>query len=229
MPRLLLFETATSVCSVATAENGNRIALQTTNEGYRHAENLLVMAGKVLEESGWTLAETDGLAVSAGPGSYTGLRIAVSAAKGICYALGKPLIAVPTLAVLAEGFRRLYPGFEGTLCPMIDARRMEVYTALFRSSGERLEEDHPLVVDEQSIACFSGIASPLSFFGDGAEKCRPLLEQLSQAHFDLPVTLSAQDMIPLAAKQYAEKAFADLAYFEPEYLKPYMGSIPQKR
>jgi tRNA threonylcarbamoyladenosine biosynthesis protein TsaB len=203
------------------------VALETIDDGFKHAENLMVLIEKVLESSGWTYSMLDGIAVSAGPGSYTGLRIGVSTAKGICYALDKPLIAVSTLKTLAAGFLRTHPDFEGKLCPMIDARRMEVYTALFDTSLKLLMPDHPLVIEETSFMNWLE-GSPVAFFGDGAEKCRPVLGIHPNAVFDLPTKLNAEDMIPEALEAFQKNNFADLAYFEPAYLKPYQGTAPKQ-
>ena len=225
MSRLIHLETATSVCSVATAQNGVLVGIETIDDGFKHAENLMVLIEKVLKTSSWTYSMLDGIAVSSGPGSYTGLRIGVSTAKGICYALDKPLIAVSTLKSLAAGFLRMHPDFEGNLCPMIDARRMEVYTALFDSSLNLLMSDKPLVIDETSFVDRLETA-PVAFFGDGAEKCRPVIGIRPNAVFGLTANLSAQDMISEALESFLRNDFADLAYFEPAYLKPYQGTAP---
>jgi tRNA threonylcarbamoyladenosine biosynthesis protein TsaB len=227
MSRLIHLETATSVCSVATADNGVLVAVETIDDGFKHAENLMVLIEKVLETSGWTYSMLDGIAVSAGPGSYTGLRIGVSTAKGICYALDKPLIAVSTLKTLASGFLRTHTNFEGKLCPMIDARRMEVYTALFDSSLKLLMSDQPMIIEESSFTNWLD-AYPVAFFGDGAEKCSPVIGIHPNAVFDLPAKLNAEDMIPEALEAFQKNNFADLAYFEPVYLKPYQGTVPKQ-
>ena len=129
--RIIHIETATTTCSVAAGENGVLVAVRSVHDGYKHAENLLRLVEEVMQEAGWKNDELSAIAVSAGPGSYTGLRIGVSTAKGLCYALDIPLIAVSTLYSLASGYRRQFPDNEALICPMLDARRMEVYTALF--------------------------------------------------------------------------------------------------
>ncbi|MFM2284659.1 MAG: tRNA ((37)-N6)-threonylcarbamoyltransferase complex dimerization subunit type 1 TsaB, partial [Bacteroidota bacterium] len=129
--KILHIETATTVCSVALAENGELRVLKSVNDGFKHAENLMRLIREAMQEMNWQYSELAAIAVSAGPGSYTGLRIGVSAAKGLCYGTGAPLIAVSTLYTLAAGFRRLFPEADTLICPMIDARRMEVYTAVF--------------------------------------------------------------------------------------------------
>ncbi len=223
--RILHIETATASCSVAAGEDGNLRALRVVNDGLKHAENLMRLIREVLEEAGWNHADLNAVAVSAGPGSYTGLRIGVSAAKGLCYATDIPLIAVSTLYTLASGFAKCYPEMEAQLCPMIDARRMEVYTALFTRDLHGLRPDYPLVVlGVESLPELD--QHVIAFFGDGAEKCKALLGQHPNARFDNPVELSAADMLTAAYESYQLGAFADLAYFEPEYLKPYHGTPP---
>jgi len=226
MTRIIHLETATAVCSVATAEQGKPLVIQTLTEGFRHAENLMLLVEQVMHYSGWDFSSLDAIAVSAGPGSYTGLRIGVSAAKGLCYALEKPLIALSTLQTLATGFMRTHTHFNGLLCPMIDARRMEVYTALFAHDLERLTDDQPLIVDEKSLQ--STLENQqVALFGDGALKCKELLGTSENAVFNLETELSAEDMTVAAFKKFRNGQFADLAYFEPEYLKPYQGTIPK--
>jgi tRNA threonylcarbamoyladenosine biosynthesis protein TsaB len=224
--RILHIETATASCSVAIAENGILCASRAVNDGLKHAENLMRLIREVLEEAGWNHADLNAVAVSAGPGSYTGLRIGVSAAKGLCYATDVPLIAVSTLFTLASGFVKRYPEAGAHLCPMIDARRMEVYTALYTRDLHGLRPDHPLVVlGIESIPELN--EQVIAFFGDGAEKCKDLLGLHPNARFSYSVELSAADMITSAYESYKLGSFADLAYFEPEYLKPYHGTPPQ--
>jgi tRNA threonylcarbamoyladenosine biosynthesis protein TsaB len=222
--RIIHIETATTTCSVAAGENGVLVAVRSVHDGYKHAENVLRLVEEVMQEAGWKNDELSAIAVSAGPGSYTGLRIGVSTAKGLCYALDIPLIAVSTLYSLASGFRRKFPDSEALICPMLDARRMEVYTALFSKNLDRLKPDAPLIVEgldsvpeilEQSIV----------FFGDGAEKCEVVLAH-PNASFNKSIQISAEDMVQSAFALYLTQTFEDLAYFEPEYLKPYQGKPP---
>ena len=222
--RIIHIETATTTCSVAAGENGVLLAVRSVHDGYKHAENVLRLFEEVMQEAGWKNDELSAIAVSAGPGSYTGLRIGVSTAKGLCYALDIPLIAVSTLYSLASGFRRKFPDSEALICPMLDARRMEVYSALFSKNLDRLKPDAPLIVEgldsvpeilEQSIV----------FFGDGAEKCEVVLAH-PNASFNKSIQISAEDMLQSAYDLYQTQTFADLAYFEPEYLKPYQGKPP---
>ncbi len=222
--RIIHIETATTTCSVAAGENGILVAVRSVHDGYKHAENLLRLVEEVMQEAGWKNEELSAIAVSAGPGSYTGLRIGVSTAKGLCYALDIPLIAVSTLYSLASGFRRKFPDSDMLLCPMLDARRMEVYTALFSKNLDRLKPDAPLIVETLDNVP-EILEQPIVFFGDGAEKCEVVLAH-PNATFNNSIQISAEDMLQSAADLYQTQTFVDLAYFEPEYLKPYQGKPP---
>ena len=222
--RIIHIETATTTCSVAAGENGVLVAVRSVHDGYKHAENLLRIVEEVMQEAGWKNDELSAIAVSAGPGSYTGLRIGVSTAKGLCYALDIPLIAVSTLYSLASGFLRQFPDSDALICPMLDARRMEVYTALFSKNLDRLKPDTPLIVDAlESVPEI--LEQPIVFFGDGAEKCEVVLAH-PNANFNNSIQISAEDMVQSAFDSYQTQTFVDLAYFEPEYLKPYQGKPP---
>ncbi len=222
--RIIHIETATTTCSVAAGENGVLVAVRSVHDGYKHAENLLRLVEEVMQEAGWKNDELSAIAVSAGPGSYTGLRIGVSTAKGLCYALDIPLITVSTLYSLASGFKRQFPDSDVLLCPMLDARRMEVYTAVFSKNLDRLKPDAPLIVDAlESVPEI--LEQPIVFFGDGAEKCEVVLAH-PNATFNNSIQISAEDMLQSAFDLYHTQTFVDLAYFEPEYLKPYQGKPP---
>lgn len=222
--RIIHIETATTTCSVAAGENGVLVAIRSVHDGYKHAENLLRLVEEVMQDAGWKYDELSAIAVSAGPGSYTGLRIGVSTAKGLCYALDIPLIAISTLYSLASGFRRKFPDSDILLCPMLDARRMEVYTALFSKNLDRLKPDAPLIV-ETLDSVPEILEQPIVFFGDGAEKCEVVLAH-PNATFNNSILISAEDMLQPAYDLYQNQNFVDLAYFEPEYLKPYQGKPP---
>lgn len=217
--RLLLIETATANCSVAIADGGEVLEKKVLNEGFRHAENLMVLVDDLIKSHGG-YASLNGIAVSAGPGSYTGLRIGLSSAKGIAYALEIPIILLSTLEIMAEGFRRCFPGESGYLIPMLDARRMEVYTACFEAKGNRIMSDSPLILDEHAFEDFDFKNESSFFFGNGAAKWRSACS-LPKARFDLQPDWHAIDMAHLAEKAWENHQFADLAYSEPEYLKPF--------
>lgn len=216
---LLLIESSTSVCSVALSSGGKIISVREINEPNRHAEKLTVFCDEVMKEAGLAFSQLDGVAVSKGPGSYTGLRIGVSAAKGICYAVNKPLIAVGTLEAMAAGMlSEAKPG--DLLCPMIDARRMEVYCALYDHEGNEVKPVAPLVLDENSFAEILR-KKRILFSGDGIPKSKELLSHFPNAVFTEAGMCSAKHLALPAEKRLAEKVFEDLAYFEPFYLKTF--------
>lgn len=221
MAKLLHIETSTTMCSVALSEHEKLLGVKEINEGYTHAENLHVFIHDLLNETRVQPSDLSAIAVSKGPGSYTGLRIGVSAAKGLAYALNLPLISVDTLQVMSAQAAKTTGAGEGFFCPMLDARRMEVYTAVYDSKLNRLAEIQALIVDEHSIAQFSPYPN-LYFFGDGMNKCRSLLSTLGNADFIENIVPSAKDMISLAYTKYKNKSFEDVAYFEPFYLKDFL-------
>ena len=223
MPLILHLETATTVCSVALADQGKIIDFLEINDGYKHDETLVSFVQQLLQKNNIKPKAIQAVAVSAGPGSYTGLRIGVSAAKGFCTALNIPLIAISTLQILAEAYKTAHPNFTGLLAPMLDARRMEVYTALFTSNLERLTVDAPLIVDENAFA--KELAQKeIAFFGNGAMKCQTLITH-ANASFTEGIEVSAQYMCAAALMAYQNQHFEDLAYFEPSYLKPFQAGI----
>jgi tRNA threonylcarbamoyladenosine biosynthesis protein TsaB len=225
MALILLLETATTVCSAALARDGKVLALRETHEGYSHAEKLTVFAGEILREAGITLPELDAVAVSGGPGSYTGLRIGVSTAKGLCFALDKPLISIGTLEAMAWGlYHSSFTLHQSSFlaCPMIDARRMEVYCAVYRRDLSQVVPVHAEVVGPGSFreALDEG---PVVFFGDGAAKCREVLGGHPQAVFSEEGLPSAAAMARLAETKFSRKEFEDLALYEPFYLKDFVA------
>jgi len=224
MSLILQIETATTSCSIALAENGQVLAARELNERNVHAEVVTVFTQEVVKEAGKTMDQLDAVAVSSGPGSYTGLRIGVSTAKGLCYALDKPLIAIETLEAMAAGFKAGYAGLtENTLlCPMIDARRMEVYTALFDSNGSRVTPTSAEIIDENSFANFLA-AQQVIFFGDGASKCKAVLAHQPNAVIVDDFINSAKYLTEGALKRFNEGRFEDVAYFEPFYLKDFIA------
>jgi tRNA threonylcarbamoyladenosine biosynthesis protein TsaB len=222
MSLILQIETATTVCSVALAREGKVIAFKQVNERNIHAEIITLFIEGILEASGLKYSDIDAVAVSSGPGSYTGLRIGVSTAKGLCFALDKPLIAVETLEAMAKGILLTNAVDASTLlCPMIDARRMEVYTALFDVQGNVVKPTAAEIIDEQSFAVELQ-SNKILFFGDGAEKCREVLGGNSNAIFVDNFTNSAIYLTQKAAEKFASSKFEDVAYFEPYYLKDFL-------
>jgi tRNA threonylcarbamoyladenosine biosynthesis protein TsaB len=213
---ILNIETSTKNCSVALAHNGEVLAFkEMADQGYSHAEKLHVYIADTLQIADSNFSDLTAVAVSKGPGSYTGLRIGVSAAKGLCYALDIPLISVDTLAVLASQVKIE----SGKIIPMLDARRMEVYSAVFDEKHQQIKEVQAEILTEKS---YQEINEPLYFVGDCQEKCQTVLKK-SNFHF-LPhfVFPSAKDMVQLSFYKFQIQEFEDVAYFEPFYLKDFM-------
>jgi len=227
---ILQIETATSSCSVALANQGNVIALKQLSGRNVHAEMITLFIEELIAAAGITLQNIDAVAVSSGPGSYTGLRIGVSTAKGLCFALDKPLIAVETLEAMALGaivnHGDLIDG-ETLLCPMIDARRMEVYTAVFDANGSRVKPTSAEIIDENSFADRLE-NNKIVFFGDGAEKCREALGKNRNAVFIPDFVNSAADLTKKAFEKFKNEAFDDVAYFEPFYLKDFIAGVKKR-
>lgn len=215
---ILCIETATTACSVCVANESGVLALRETNEGYTHAENLHVFVEAVLQEARLTIKDLGAVAVSKGPGSYTGLRIGVSAAKGYCYALNIPLISVDTLQAMAYAVSEKMPGM--FYCPMLDARRMEVYCAVYDSRLEPVLPVQALVLDEASVGQFS-LGSPICFFGDGMAKAKHLLSAVPQATLVEGVVPSARNMAGYACAKLKRGETEHLGLFEPFYLKEF--------
>jgi len=223
MSLILQIETATSICSVALAENGNFMACKEADQRNIHAEKITVFIDEVLHKAGKTYANLDAIAVSSGPGSYTGLRIGVSVAKGLCFALDKPLIAVETLEAMASGFMaQSNISDDALLCPMIDARRMEVFTAVFDTSGKRVQPTSAEIIDENSFAALLS-DHQMIFFGDGAEKCRAVLGSHPNSLIVDDFSNSARYLTGKAYAKYLNREFEDVAYFEPYYLKDFIA------
>ena len=226
---ILSLDTSATVCSVALHQNGQVLACYELFAEKSSSGLLTTLIQNVVQHTGHHLAQLDAVAVAKGPGSYTGLRIGVSTAKGLCYALDKPLLAVNTLEAMARQVSRVAAGPPaGVLCPMLDARRMEVYAAMYGPAGQEVMPTAAVVIDEQSFADVLA-RQPVLFFGNGAAKCEPVLSQHPNAHF-LPTLIqpSARTVGELAARAYAEGRFEEVATFEPFYLKDFMGTKPRK-
>ena len=216
---ILSIETSTEVCSIAIHENGKLVAEDTSYESYSHAERLAPMIRETMANHNITNSELSAVAVSAGPGSYTGLRIGTSTAKGLCYALDIPLITVNTLESMLEGLPEEYGDF--WKCPMIDARRMEVYCLVADENNSIIKETEAKIIDETSFA--EELKSrKLVFYGNGSNKCKAVITS-DNAVFLENITPHARNIGAIASRLFAREEFADLAYFEPEYLKPYIA------
>lgn len=226
---ILLIETATDSCSVALAKNGQVVAEKYINEPKAHASVIGGYITDILKENSLTMQDCSAVAVSKGPGSYTGLRVGVSCAKGLCYGAGKPLISVCTLATITQMAldNKLYTGSNDFLVvPMIDARRMEVYTANFNSKGEQLTPVEAKILDASSYA-EELAAGPVLFTGNGAEKFKELVSGNPNAFF-APQQPHASGMRIIASTKLEKGEFEDNAYFEPFYLKDFVAGKPKK-
>lgn len=222
MSYILNIETTTKNCSVALAKEGKTILCkEIAEEGYSHAERLHVFIEEIIKEVGITFQDLIAIAVSQGPGSYTGLRIGVSSAKGFCYALDIPLIAVDTLQVLASQATVS----SGLIIPMLDARRMEVYSAVFTSNYNKIRAVQAEIITENS---FEELEETLYFVGDCAEKCKTVLTKENFIFLDEIKYPSAKQMSGLSFEKYKINDTVDVAYFEPYYLKDFMLTTSKK-
>lgn len=220
MPLILNIETATTLCSVSIAKAGKVIAIKEINDGYTHAENLHVFIQEVLKQADKTTKDLNAIAVGGGPGSYTGLRIGISAAKGLAFALQIPLISVNTLQILTA--QAIHKSESDVLfCPMLDARRMEVYTAIYDSNLNAIKETSPQIISAEDLSFFN-TGKSICFFGDGMPKCKDILKQIPQSSFIDNITPSSLALAELSYQKHKNGQFEDVAYFEPNYLKNFL-------
>ena len=225
---ILLIETSTALCSTALVSDGAVVEYRESAEPRTHASMTAVFVKEMLDSRGITLSDCDAVCVSKGPGSYTGLRVGVSTAKGLCFGARKPLMAVGTLDILVaqatdEG---LVPEGCRFIVPMVDARRMEVYSAVFTPDGRQLTETEPCIVDSNSFVGYLE-QGPVLFIGDGAAKCEPVLNHPNARFAQCSPKASA--MIRPALEAYNEKRFENTAYFEPFYLKQFVATVSAKK
>jgi len=227
MAKILNIETSTRACSVALSIDGSVTSIEESFEKNSHAENITVFAENVVKKAGLSFTNLDAVAVSKGPGSYTGLRIGVSTAKGFCYSLNIPLVAINTLKALAWGMISKTENVENFLfCPMIDARRMEVYTAVFDAELNEIHETEAKVIDEKSFEDLLANRQ-LMFAGDGAEKCKNSLGSNHNAYFIDELLPSSRFLAKLAEHNFDKNNFENVAYFEPFYLKDFIAIKPK--
>lgn len=224
MAIILNIETSSPVCSVCLAKDGKMLGMKETSEEKSHASLLTVFVNELLDENNLKITDLDAVSVSEGPGSYTGLRIGVSTAKGICFGIDKPLIAISTLDALAYAVSKNISE-KVLLCPMIDARRMEIYTTFYNSKAERISEIMPVIVDENSFLDELK-NNKIVMFGSGAEKCKSVFK--TNVEFIDNITPSSSCMCQLSEKAFKENKFVDVAYFEPFYLKEFMVTTSKK-
>ncbi len=228
---ILCIETTTGLCSVALCDGESVIALKESDEGRSHAAVLTVFIRDILQEAGIRASGLNAIAVSKGPGSYTGLRIGVSAAKGIAYAASVPLIGIDTTYSMFNGFldeawKKYKFTKDDLFCPVLDARRMEVYSAVYNAEGKIVRELKAEIMNSDSFSQYPD-ESRLFLFGDGAEKCKNVLKRKNLV-IETGYRISASSMCRPASKAFSEQHFEDVAYFEPFYLKDFLTSKPVK-
>ncbi len=225
MAVILHIETSTDVCSVAVSENGKCIFERECSEGMNHAKLLSPFVDEALKQISAENKDIEAVAVSCGPGSYTGLRIGVSTAKGIAYGKNIPLIAVPTLEIIAVGaLKNIAETDNFLLCPMIDARRMEVYDVFLDKNLTEIRATQPDILDENSFS--DELKNVIYFFGNGSAKFKNITKN-SNARFVENIAPLAKNMISIAEKRFAKRQFEDVAYFEPFYLKEFQPTTPK--
>ncbi|MGS2762116.1 tRNA (adenosine(37)-N6)-threonylcarbamoyltransferase complex dimerization subunit type 1 TsaB [Sinomicrobium sp. M5D2P9] len=224
MAVILNIETSTTNCSVCLAKDGESLVIKEQDDvNYSHSENLHVFIRDVMERASMSLSEIDAIAVSMGPGSYTGLRIGVSTAKGLSYSLDKPLIAIPTLQVLAS----VYTIESGVVLPLLDARRMEVYSAVYDKDHQPVRETRAEIITEESFGEWLENGR-VYFTGNGAEKCKGVISHANAVFPEKTEVPSASGMTLLAEKKFKTGGFENVAYFEPYYLKDFVVTKKKK-
>lgn len=218
MALILNIETASPVCSVALALDGSVMGIKETTEQSDHSSILTVFIDELMQEQGTSLHSLDAIAISAGPGSYTGLRIGAATAKGLCYALSKPLLVIDSLESLASGMYKNHPLIGGIYCPTIDARRDEIYYGLFEEGKIIMETSRNIILDPGFLAPYR-LHKNLVVGGSGVSKCRKIAT-LSFAEFDETTLPSAKWMATLSESKWTQREFQDIFSFEPFYIKP---------
>ena len=225
MALILNLETATTNCSVSIAKDGKTLAIKEHDTpNYSHSEQLHVFIQEVVKETSISLVDIDAIAVSKGPGSYTGLRIGVSAAKGLCFSLDVPLISIETLKSMASQEKSTGYDF---IIPLLDARRMEVYSKVFDNQLNEIRETKAEIVDENAFKNYLDKGKVL-LLGSGAEKCKEVLES-QNLNYAVNAVPSAKQMSQLSFEKFQNKDFEDVAYFEPYYLKDFILQTPKKK
>ena len=227
MSTILNIETSTDVCSCALSQNSEILLNKVSDKKQSHASLLGVFVEEIMEFIRAKKIQLDAISVSSGPGSYTGLRIGVSKAKGLSYGLGIPLIALPTHRVMAVTMSNRVKESNTLLCPMIDARRMEVYSTIFDEALNVVRETSADIIDENSYSDLLA-EHPMVFFGNGASKTVGIINHPNAVFVDGIVPL-AFAMVPLAEEAFRNKNFADIAYFEPFYLKEFIATVPKNK
>lgn len=227
---ILNIETSKSTCSVTLSDGTKLISKKVSYENNSHSKLLAIFIDEILKEQKISPKQIVAFSVSEGPGSYTGLRIGTSTAKGMAYSLNKPLIAIDTLKIMCKNLLQKNPdlkNIDAILCPMIDARRMEVYTAFYNLDYSKISETTNLIIDENSFLTALH-NKKIIFFGDGAEKCKTVIKHPNAIFID-DIYALAENMIEFSYEKFSNKNFEDLAYFEPFYLKPFIATTPKNK
>ena len=227
MTRILLIETSTEVCSVALAQSGQVAHTVFAPGTFTHGSQITVIINQLLAESETSLSSLDAIAVGTGPGSYTALRVGLSAAKGLSFGLTRPLIAVPTLEAMSNGLILATKGAYALYAPMLDARRMEVYTALFDRAMQRIEPDSAMIIEPTFFSEHLNAPDTICLGGPGAEKTRSILD--SKSFSWEPLSMSAALLLEGAEKRFSQQDWSDLAYLTPSYIKPPNITKPKKK
>lgn len=227
MSTIIYIETATEVCSAALSNNGDILKYNISTVPQSHSSLLGVFVEEIMKYVRHEGMSIDAIAVSSGPGSYTGLRIGVSEAKGLSYGLNVPLISIPTHKIMAQQVLDIYDNKQVVFCPMIDARRMEVYSTFYDSKLDVLRDTSADIVDEN---IYNEILDKhqVLFFGNGADKCKEVIHHANAKFID-DIKPEAKSMIKLAEKAFFDKDFVDVAYFEPFYLKEFVATVPKNK
>ena len=215
MPTILNIETSTDICSVCISSNSEVLSIRETERSYSHSEVIAVFIDECIKEAGISMKDLDAVAVSQGPGSYTALRIGTATAKGICFALSIPLIAIGTLASLRESIAKK-AGDHDLIIPLIDARRKEVYRCVYNYRGEVIEEVSPLILDDESFSEYKQYNNIL-FCGDGVSKAKDILTIQNSVFYD--IECSSKFMVNISEEKFLANQFENLAYYEPFYYK----------
>lgn len=226
MTKILHIETSGKACSVAVSSNRELVVARRIDEERSHASSLTLLIDDLLKEAGYNIHEINAVAVSEGPGSYTGLRIGVSVAKGICYGANIPLLAIPTLEIIYQDAMKKLDGDvnkDAVFIPMIDARRMEVYETILDANRQTKRETAATIIDENSFSEWL-LQGSVYYFGDGAEKCQEALNH-QNANYIADVVTDAANMVDLAMDRFEENKFEDIAYYEPFYLKEFQATV----
>jgi len=227
MPLILNIETSTEICSVCLSKGKEVIAIRETTENFVHAEIITLQIAACLTEAKVNMHDLDAIAVSAGPGSYTGLRVGTSTAKGICFALDKPLLTIDTLTSLARASQEEGGEVNSLYCPMIDARRMEVYTSLYDERLKMIAPVHALILREDSFDKYFNEEHKIIFSGNANQKIQDLYPA-AYAKFS-SIRCSSKHLVPLSIQAFREKKFTDIAYFSPNYLKSPNITVSKKK